>query len=81
LGIKCQHPHSPEIDFILEHIGEKLYHDKNNKPVNLIEMWTENHWCDQIDFSRDEICSLFEAIGEFYANKNTDDIMFRGSVD
>jgi|LauGreDrversion4_2_1035121.scaffolds.fasta_scaffold49960_3 hypothetical protein len=81
LNIKCQHPHSPEIDFILEQIGDKPYFDKNNKKVNLKEKWLENHWCEQIDFSRDEICKLFEAVDEFYANKMTDDIMFRGSVD
>jgi len=45
-GIKCEHPHLPEIDFILEHIGDKQYFDKNKKKVNLIKLWEENHWCD-----------------------------------
>lgn len=80
-GIKCKHPHTPEMDFVLEHIGNKKYMNQKKEKIHLLKTWKKNNWCEQIDFSDKEIYGLFKAIGEFYARKKTDDIMFRGSID
>ena len=55
--------------------------NQKKEKIHLLKTWKKNNWCEQIDFSDKEIYGLFRAIGEFYAHKKTDDIMFRGSID
>ena len=80
-GRKCKHPRAPEIDFIFDQIGEKRFEDSSGKRIDIKKEWKANNWCTQVDFSSKEICGLFKSVGEFYAHKKTDDIMFRGSID